>query len=141
VGPEGAGEETGGEEQEPENVTFEPASAPSAEVEPASFEQPELPWHMPIAESERVVAEAPVAEVEVEPVAEAASVAADEPVAKTAPEAPEPPEAPAESLPAVEPPAAEPEPEVPAPAPAPEEPPRPRRSGWWQRARATIVGQ
>ena len=25
-------------------------------------------------------------------------------------------------------------------SPAPEEPPRPRRSGWWQRARATLVG-
>jgi ribonuclease E len=28
----------------------------------------------------------------------------------------------------------------PEPAPAAEEPPRPRRSGWWQRARASIVG-
>jgi ribonuclease E len=30
---------------------------------------------------------------------------------------------------------------VPEPAPAAEEPPRPRRSGWWQRARASIVGE
>jgi ribonuclease E len=27
------------------------------------------------------------------------------------------------------------------PAPAADEPPRPRRSGWWQRARATLVGE
>src|SRR5271165_3420517 len=30
---------------------------------------------------------------------------------------------------------------APDPAPAAEEPPRPRRSGWWQRARASIVGE
>ncbi|MBV8472237.1 MAG: hypothetical protein JO234_02375 [Hyphomicrobiales bacterium] len=37
----------------------------------------------------------------------------------------------------------EPAPAEPAPAaaPAPEEPPRPRRTGWWQRARATLVGE
>jgi ribonuclease E len=153
VGPEGAGEETGGEEFEPENVTFEPTE-PAAEVEPASFEQPELPWHMPVAESEPVVAEAPIVEsepvvaeapiVESEPVAEAAPDAAAEPVAEAAPQAPEALEAPetppADSPPAVEPPAAEPVAAAEPEAPAPEEPPRPRRTGWWQRARATIVG-
>jgi ribonuclease E len=29
----------------------------------------------------------------------------------------------------------------PASAPAADEPPRPRRSGWWQRARATVIGK
>jgi ribonuclease E len=29
---------------------------------------------------------------------------------------------------------------APAPAPAKDEPPRPRRSGWWQRARASVIG-
>jgi ribonuclease E len=31
--------------------------------------------------------------------------------------------------------------EAPASAPAASEPPRPRRSGWWQRARATVIGK
>jgi ribonuclease E len=31
--------------------------------------------------------------------------------------------------------------EAPASAPAADEPPRPRRSGWWQRARATVIGK
>jgi ribonuclease E len=31
--------------------------------------------------------------------------------------------------------------EAPASAPAANEPPRPRRSGWWQRARATVIGK
>jgi ribonuclease E len=31
--------------------------------------------------------------------------------------------------------------EAPASAPATSEPPRPRRSGWWQRARATVIGK
>jgi ribonuclease E len=30
---------------------------------------------------------------------------------------------------------------APASAPAADEPPRPRRSGWWQRARATVIGK
>jgi ribonuclease E len=30
---------------------------------------------------------------------------------------------------------------TPASAPAADEPPRPRRSGWWQRARATVIGK
>ena len=30
---------------------------------------------------------------------------------------------------------------APEPAPAADEPPRPRRSGWWQRARATVIGK
>jgi ribonuclease E len=30
---------------------------------------------------------------------------------------------------------------APAPAPAKDEPPRPRRSGWWQRARASVIGE
>ena len=145
AGPEGAGEETGGEEFEPENVALEPRE-PAAEVEPASFEQPELPWHMPVAESEPVVAEAPVADLDV--VDEAAPDAVAEPVVEAAPEAAEAPEAPpAEAPPAAEPVAAQPEPLAlepvvaePETPPAPEEPPRPRRTGWWQRARATIVG-
>ena len=31
--------------------------------------------------------------------------------------------------------------QAPAPAPAKDEPPRPRRSGWWQRARASVIGE
>ena len=31
--------------------------------------------------------------------------------------------------------------EAPASAPEANEPPRPRRSGWWQRARATVIGK
>jgi ribonuclease E len=31
--------------------------------------------------------------------------------------------------------------EAPVSAPAADEPPRPRRSGWWQRARATVIGK
>jgi ribonuclease E len=30
---------------------------------------------------------------------------------------------------------------APPPAPAKDEPPRPRRSGWWQRARASVIGE
>jgi ribonuclease E len=30
---------------------------------------------------------------------------------------------------------------APAPVPAKDEPPRPRRSGWWQRARASVIGE
>ncbi len=41
--------------------------------------------------------------------------------------------APAEANAALEP--------APAPAPASDEPPRPRRSGWWQRARASVIGE
>jgi ribonuclease E len=41
--------------------------------------------------------------------------------------------APAEAEPAAEP--------APKPAPAADEPPRPRRSGWWQRARASVIGE
>ncbi len=57
------------------------------------------------------------------------------PVAETPVAAPAPREV--EPAPAVEPatPAAEPEPS------APDDPARPRRSGWWQRARATLVGE
>ena len=58
------------------------------------------------------------------------------PVEEAAAEAPAPVgEAPA--------PAAEAEPAAPAPEPEPavEEPPRPRRSGWWQRAKSTIAGE
>jgi ribonuclease E len=29
----------------------------------------------------------------------------------------------------------------PEPPPATDEPPRPRRSGWWQRARASVIGK
>jgi ribonuclease E len=51
--------------------------------------------------------------------------------------------APTEVIPAVQerpaPPAAQPEP-GPDSTPSAEEPPRPRRNGWWQRARASIVG-
>ena len=32
-------------------------------------------------------------------------------------------------------------PAEPAPAPAKDEPPRPRRNGWWQRARASVIGE
>jgi ribonuclease E len=31
--------------------------------------------------------------------------------------------------------------EAPASAPSAAEPPRPRRSGWWQRARASVIGK
>lgn len=31
--------------------------------------------------------------------------------------------------------------EAPASAPSAPEPPRPRRSGWWQRARASVIGK
>jgi len=30
---------------------------------------------------------------------------------------------------------------APPPAPAKDEPPRPRRNGWWQRARASVIGE
>jgi ribonuclease E len=43
-----------------------------------------------------------------------------------------------EAGPAAEP---EPEPEPESEAPSADEPPRPRRSGWWQRARASLVGE
>ncbi len=65
------------------------------------------------------------------------------PEAAAAPE-PEPTRAEASETPAAahEPSPAEPAPaEAPEPAPAVDEPPRPRRSGWWQRARATLVGE
>ena len=63
-----------------------------------------------------------------------------------------PPEAAAEPTPVAPPheaeaeapaPGAEPAPEPVAveEAPAADEPPRPRRSGWWQRARATVIGK
>jgi ribonuclease E len=42
----------------------------------------------------------------------------------------------AEAAPAPEPAHVEPEPE-----PAADEPPRPRRTGWWQRAKSTLVGE
>jgi ribonuclease E len=44
----------------------------------------------------------------------------------------------AEVAPAPEPAHVEPEPE---PEPAADEPPRPRRTGWWQRAKSTLVGE
>ncbi|HLH49829.1 MAG TPA: hypothetical protein VKV96_10845, partial [Roseiarcus sp.] len=59
---------------------------------------------------------------------------------------------PPEREPAVEPPPSEPaaeaefaeaahQPEPSAAEPAEASPPRPKRSGWWQRARASIVGE
>ena len=121
--PEGEGSpaEASGEEFEPEGAAFDPESQPAAQ-EPApapAFEQPHLPWNDPVP----VEAEAPITH---QPEPEPAPVAA-------APSAPEPA------------PAAEPAPvaaDEPVPAePAADEPPRPRRSGWWQRARASIVGE
>ena len=86
--------------------------------------QPELPWHLPLADAEPAAEDEPVAEHEPAVEAKAEAEPAPETPAAAAAEAVEP---------------------APAPAPEPEEvepegPPRPRRSGWWQRARATLVG-
>jgi len=111
-------------EFEPETATFDPESQPSVttESEVAPVAREELPWTAPKP--------APV-EPPADVVAEAALVA-------------EAPPAPVEAHvePAAEvPTAVEPAPTQPEPEPIVEDPNRPRRSGWWQRARATIVGE
>ena len=116
-------------EFEPESAAFDPEAAPPVESAPLPrLEQPELPWNTPA----KVEEAAPEAAAPAAPAVEA-----------TAPE----PAEPAEPAPAAE---AEVRHDEPAPtsyssiepeAPAADEPPRPRRSGWWQRARASIVGE
>ena len=123
------GEETGaGEEVELESAATDlerggTEGEAEATTEPKLL-QPELPWHMPVA-----AAEAPAAQVEAE-------VAEAKPEIETAPAAAAAETASEAAEPAAE-PAATPEPEE----VEPEGPPRPRRTGWWQRARATLVGQ
>jgi ribonuclease E len=82
--------------------------------------EPPLPTDLPPAEAYAPPAEpAPTEEV---------SEPQPEPVAEAAPEpAPAPAEAAAES--------------TPEPEPAADEPPRPRRTGWWSRAKSTLVGE
>jgi ribonuclease E len=68
---------------------------------------------------------------------EAAAATEEPPAAEPVPvevAAPEPAEPVAEAATSEPEPAPEPEPEV-------EEPPRPRRTGWWQRAKSTLVGE
>ncbi len=100
----------------------EPAAAESALGEPAAPAEPVTTEPTAVADSpatEHVVAEAaPVAAL-------AESAPTDEPQASPVASAEMPPEAPA----------------APEPEPAVEEPPRPRRSGWWQRAKSTLVGE
>ncbi|MGO9742162.1 MAG: Rne/Rng family ribonuclease [Roseiarcus sp.] len=131
AGPGGEEPASGGEIEAEGHAAGADATAEAAEP----FEQPELPWHTPLAAAEP----AEPVPVSVEPVQEDAGE-------------PEPAAAAAESIePAAEPVAAiepmtsaEPEAEASA-AVEPAEPEAheelgPRRTGWWQRARATIVG-
>jgi ribonuclease E len=142
---EGVNEElNAGEEFDGEGAHSDVESPLSGEAESESFlAQPELPWHMPLDSQP----EPETDEIE-------ALVPTSEPVVAEGPSAEAPDvEAPAEDEPAPAPFAAEPaaeavsEPE-PAPveaveplAPVVEEPPRPRRSGWWQRAAKAIVSE
>jgi len=81
---------------------------------------------------------APLSAAEPEAPEPMASGAADRPIAAE-PEAPraDAPAARTLGAPDIEPPATA----APEPAPGADEPQRPRRSGWWQRARATVVGE
>jgi ribonuclease E len=120
------------------------APAPTGDMAPAESEpEPNLfdnpPREPRVAEPE---ATAPAPEPQVAPTAtepEAAPLAA---TAAPAESAPDHVEAPAAAAPASAPVAAPAsEPEAKAGEPAAEDPSRPRRSGWWQRARATLSGE
>jgi len=143
---EGASEElNAGEEFETEGAAFDPDAPPpvETEAEPSpSMVQPELPWHLPLVPQPEP--EAPAVEAQA-PAIEAIAVeepAVDAPTSEASVEEAAAPEAlaisgtPAPEVSEAEPAPAEPvEPE----APVVEEPPRPRRSGWWQRAKATVT--
>jgi ribonuclease E len=136
---EGSSEDlNAGEDFEAEGAVLDaeghPPAEGEAEPEPA-LEQPELPWHLPLAE-----------QPELEPGSDAPEALAplSEPVTAEGPDLEEPeeevaaPEATAEAAPVTS-EVEQPEPAPPEPAaPVVEEPPRPRRSGWWQRAKASI---
>jgi ribonuclease E len=134
--PQGIEEGSAGEEAEAESASPEGEAQPEpeGEAEPGARQvQPELPWHLPLAAEaapEAIVERAAASHVEA---AEIPDGNASEPVEAAA------------SEPATAPPSASPEPErEPEPEPKevePEGPPRPRRTGWWQRAKATIAGQ
>jgi ribonuclease E len=110
-------------EFEPESAAFDAESAPPVETAPVPrLEQPELPWNTP-AKVQEAVQEAPAQEASPEPVAPAEPT----PVAQAETRHDEHTPTSYSSI----------EPE----APAADEPARPRRSGWWQRARASIVGE
>jgi ribonuclease E len=143
---EGSTEElNAGDEFEPEGVAFDPESQPPVEGEAESeppMVQPELPWHLPLAAQPEPEAVAPEAQA---PAIEAVALEApvvEAPLAETSAEAASAPEAAAEVESAAQ-EAAEAEPALAEPIepaePIVEGPPRPRRSGWWQRAKATVV--
>lgn len=92
-----------------------PAGAPVAEPPPAT-------------EADAAVAEPPPEPVSAETPVEPVAAAPVEPVVAETPPDPVVAETPVE-------------PDARAPDPKPQEPPHPRRSGWWQRARASIVGE
>ena len=130
--------------------TSAPVEAAPAETEADAHEAPAAEIAAPAAEAPAPAVETPAPVVEApqpiahepEPEPAAPTVAAAEPAVVAPPAAAEPAlvepvvvEPVAVEPVAVEPAAVEPE------APAVDEPPRPRRSGWWQRARATIVGE
>jgi ribonuclease E len=153
---EGANEElNAAEEFEGEAALADVEPPPTEEGDAEPFvAQPELPWHLPldpqteseaepidelVPTTEPVVAEGPSAESpdveasaaetpaedEPAPASVAFEVSSDVSEAETASEPEEP---------------ASVEPVEPA-APVVEEPPRPRRSGWWQRAAKAIVSE
>ena len=95
------------------------AGSAADELAPLSAAEPE-PSEQPTPETPTVVEPEPRTEPEPHH-AEASEAAA---LSDTAPAEPAAPESP-----------------VAKPEPASDEPPRPRRSGWWQRARATLVGE
>jgi ribonuclease E len=100
--------------------------------------EPEPAWSAAAAE-----AAPPATEPEAAPPAAAAAPAEPTPYQAEAP-APAAPESEPVPAPASEPAAKADEPAVqaaPEPAPVAEDPTRPRRSGWWQRARATLSGE
>jgi ribonuclease E len=126
------------------------------ETEPNLFDEP--PREPRIAEPETAPPAAepqvapPAAEPEAAPPAAEPEVASPAVAAAPAEAAPDHAEASAPAAPESEPvpaPASEPAakadepaaPPAPEPAPVAEEPSRPRRSGWWQRARATLSGE
>ena len=116
--PREDGETAGEGDAAPAAESFEPAAhddAPRLSHEPAA---PEAPVESPVYAAPEPAA-APVIAHDPAPVAEATP----EPVADTPPKAPEPPPAYIAPLPE-----------------APVDPSRPKRSGWWQRAKQTFGG-
>jgi ribonuclease E len=133
-------------EGEPEpNLFDDPPRAPSvAEPEAAA---PTVEAEAPASRAEPE-AEAREADVRIAPPAAAPEAAPPAAAVAPAESAPNHAQAPAPAAPAGEPvpePAAKADESAakaaPEPAPAAEDPSRPRRSGWWQRARATLSGE